>query len=106
MTVLVPYQTLLSTVAGVFAGRGMPTDRAMIAAEALCHGELTGVTSHGLVNLTRLYLPLFDDDRTDLARRIAGRVHQSPGVGRSVADQSSRRTSSDYTLAPCKRRPS
>ncbi|SMC49533.1 Ldh family oxidoreductase [Lentzea albidocapillata] len=65
MTVLVPYRTLLSTVADVFAGRGMPADRAMIAAEALCHGELTGMTSHGLVNLTRLYLPLFDDDRTD-----------------------------------------
>ncbi|WP_433259859.1 Ldh family oxidoreductase [Actinosynnema sp. CS-041913] len=71
MTVVVPYPTLLSTVAGVFAERGVPPDRAEVAAEALCHGDLTGVTSHGLVNLTRLYLPLFDSGRTDPAADLA-----------------------------------
>ncbi|AHH95182.1 Ldh family oxidoreductase [Kutzneria viridogrisea] len=64
-TVLVPHRTLLSTVAGVFAERGLAPRRAEIAAEALCHGDLTGVSSHGLVNLTRLYLPLFAEGRTD-----------------------------------------
>ncbi|WP_309110871.1 Ldh family oxidoreductase [Saccharothrix sp.] len=71
MTVVVPYPTLLSTVTGVFAARGVPPDRARVAAEALCHGDLTGVTSHGLVNLTRLYLPLLDSDRADPAADMA-----------------------------------
>ncbi|MFC3453802.1 Ldh family oxidoreductase [Amycolatopsis speibonae] len=64
MTV-VPYATLLSKVVEIFTGRGVPEDRATVAAEALCHGDLTGVTSHGLVNLSRLYLPLLDQGRTD-----------------------------------------
>nr|CEL19848.1 L-sulfolactate dehydrogenase / Malate dehydrogenase [Kibdelosporangium sp. MJ126-NF4]CTQ97072.1 L-sulfolactate dehydrogenase (EC 1.1.1.272) / Malate dehydrogenase (EC 1.1.1.37) [Kibdelosporangium sp. MJ126-NF4] len=62
---LVPYRSLLSTVAAVFTGHGMPPDRAAMAAEALCHGELSGMTSHGLVNLTRLYLPLLAEGRAD-----------------------------------------
>jgi LDH2 family malate/lactate/ureidoglycolate dehydrogenase len=71
MTVLVPYPTLLATVTGVFRERGMPPDRAAVAAEALCHGDLTGMSTHGLVNLTRLYLPLFDSGRTDPAADMA-----------------------------------
>ncbi|NUT99528.1 MAG: Ldh family oxidoreductase [Saccharothrix sp.] len=67
MTVVVPYPTLLETVTGVFADRGVPPDRARVAAAALCHGDLTGVSSHGLVNLTRLYLPLLDSGRCDPA---------------------------------------
>ncbi|UNS95734.1 Ldh family oxidoreductase [Streptomyces tubbatahanensis] len=58
---------LLDFTAGVFRARGVPAVRARTAAEALVHGDLTGITSHGLVNLTRLYLPLFDDGRCDPA---------------------------------------
>ncbi|NUT93901.1 MAG: Ldh family oxidoreductase [Saccharothrix sp.] len=65
MTVVVPYPTLLETVTGVFADRGVPPDRARVAARALCHGDLTGVSSHGVVNLARLYLPLLDSGRCD-----------------------------------------
>ncbi|QUF04777.1 Ldh family oxidoreductase [Actinosynnema pretiosum subsp. pretiosum] len=64
-TVVVPHAELLGAVASVFAGRGLARDRAATAAEALCHGDLTGVTSHGLVNLGRLYLPLLDSGRAD-----------------------------------------
>ncbi|MEU7530191.1 Ldh family oxidoreductase [Saccharothrix sp. NPDC042600] len=67
MTVVVPYPTLLETVTGVFADRRVPPDRARVAARALCHGDLTGVSSHGLVNLTRLYLPLLSSGRADPA---------------------------------------
>lgn len=63
--VLVPYEELLDFAAAVFAGRGVPAARARLAAEALCHGDLTGLSSHGLANLSRLYLPLFDDQRCD-----------------------------------------
>ncbi|MFI9815087.1 Ldh family oxidoreductase [Saccharothrix variisporea] len=71
MTVVVPYPTLLATVTGVFADRGVPPDRARVAAAALCHGDLTGVTSHGVVNLARLYLPLLDSGRCDPAADMA-----------------------------------
>ncbi|TQM77953.1 LDH2 family malate/lactate/ureidoglycolate dehydrogenase [Saccharothrix saharensis] len=71
MTVLVPYPTLLDTVTGVFRARGVPPDRAATAAEALCHGDLTGTSTHGLVNLTRLYLPLFDSGRAEAAADMA-----------------------------------
>ena len=33
------------------------------AAEALCYGDLAGFASHGLANLTRLYLPLIESGR-------------------------------------------
>jgi len=61
--VLVPYEQLLDFAAAAFAARGVPAGRARVAAEALCYGDLTGLSSHGLANLSRLYLPLFDDGR-------------------------------------------
>lgn len=63
--VLVPYEELLDFAAAAFVDRGVPKERAQLAAEALCHGDLTGLSSHGLANLSRLYLPLFDDKRCD-----------------------------------------
>ncbi|GGX01152.1 Ldh family oxidoreductase [Streptomyces lomondensis] len=63
--VRVPYRDLLAFVADVLVARGLPEDRAGTAAEALCHGDLTGFTSHGVTNLTRLYLPLLDSGRCD-----------------------------------------
>ncbi|MFI9269724.1 Ldh family oxidoreductase [Kitasatospora sp. NPDC052896] len=65
--VLVAHAELLRFTAAVFEQRGVPAARAELAAEALCYGDLTGLTSHGLTNLTRLYLPLFDQGRTDPA---------------------------------------
>lgn len=63
--VRVPYQDLLAFVTDVFGSRGLPDARARAAAEALCHGDLTGFTSHGIANLTRLYLPMLDAGRCD-----------------------------------------
>lgn len=68
-TVLVRHTDLLVFAAGVFSVRGVPPARAMQAARALCYGDLTGMDSHGLVNLTRLYLPLFDEGRVNPAAR-------------------------------------
>ncbi|HEX2297988.1 MAG TPA: Ldh family oxidoreductase, partial [Pseudonocardiaceae bacterium] len=62
---LVAHHELVSFTTGVFAGRGVPAERARAAAEALCYGDLAGMPSHGLVNLPRLYLPLFDHRRVD-----------------------------------------
>ncbi|MHC0432822.1 Ldh family oxidoreductase [Streptomyces sp. O3] len=64
-TVRLDHEELVGFTARVFTRRGLAPERAEIAARALVHGDLTGVTSHGLANLTRLYLPLFDDRRTD-----------------------------------------
>ncbi len=63
--VRVPYRDLVTFVADVLLAKGLPEHRARAAAEALCHGDLTGFTSHGITNLTRLYLPLFDSGRCD-----------------------------------------
>ncbi|GAA4205500.1 Ldh family oxidoreductase [Actinocatenispora rupis] len=60
-----PYSGLLTFTTRVFVARGVPCERARRAAEALCYGDLTGTDSHGLVNLTRLYLPLLDAGRAD-----------------------------------------
>ncbi|MEU0383226.1 Ldh family oxidoreductase [Streptomyces chartreusis] len=65
VAVRVPYPDLLAFVTRVFHARGLPEGRAGAAAEALCHGDLTGFTSHGISNLTRLYLPLLDSGRCD-----------------------------------------
>lgn len=65
--VRVAYPALLDWVAGVLGSRGLPADRARDSARALCHGDLTGFTTHGLTNLARLYLPLLDSGRCDPA---------------------------------------
>ncbi|MGW5877553.1 Ldh family oxidoreductase [Nocardiopsis terrae] len=64
-TVLTDHGALLSFLTEVFAGRGVPPGRAAEAARALCHGDLTGMDSHGVANLARLYLPLLDEGRAD-----------------------------------------
>ena len=61
----VAYTDLLRFTTAVFTSLGTPPDRARAAARALCYGDLTGMASHGLANLTRLYLPLFADGRVD-----------------------------------------
>jgi len=66
-TVTVPYAELLDFVTAVFAGRGVPRARARTAAASLCYGDLTGTSSHGVANLSRLYLPLFDSGRVEPA---------------------------------------
>ncbi|MCT2589572.1 Ldh family oxidoreductase [Streptomyces sp. N2-109] len=63
--VTVGYEALVAFTAEVFGDRGVPAGRARTAAEALVYGDLTGLTSHGLTNLTRLYLPAMDDGRID-----------------------------------------
>ncbi|GHC82183.1 malate dehydrogenase [Nocardiopsis terrae] len=64
-TVLTDHGALLSFLRQVFTGRGVPPGRAAEAARALCHGDLTGMDSHGVANLARLYLPLLDEGRAD-----------------------------------------
>jgi LDH2 family malate/lactate/ureidoglycolate dehydrogenase len=66
-TVRLSYADLVSFTASVFADRGVPPTRAGQAAETLCYGDLTGLSSHGLANLGRLYLPLFEQGRVDPA---------------------------------------
>ncbi|MFE6780232.1 Ldh family oxidoreductase [Streptomyces sp. NPDC057702] len=61
----IPYEHLVGFATEVFAARGVPGERARTAAEALVYGDLAGMRSHGLTNLTRLYLPLFDDKRVE-----------------------------------------
>lgn len=63
--VRVPYEELLSFTTEVLRSRGLPGGRAGTAARALCHGDLTGFTTHGLTNLTRLYLPMLEAGRCD-----------------------------------------
>jgi LDH2 family malate/lactate/ureidoglycolate dehydrogenase len=64
-TVRVSYSDLLGFGTDVFVLLGVPRARAATAATALCYGDLTGMASHGLVNLARLYLPLFRGGRVD-----------------------------------------
>ncbi len=63
--VLTDHDSLLAFLTGVFARRGLPRDRAVESARALCHGDLTGMDSHGVANLAGLYLPLLDEGRAD-----------------------------------------
>lgn len=65
--VRVRYEALVDVTAGVLAAHGVPAARARTAAVTLCYGDLTGMRTHGLVNLSRLYLPLFADGRVNPA---------------------------------------
>ncbi|MBC6451510.1 Ldh family oxidoreductase [Actinokineospora xionganensis] len=62
--VRVPREGLLAFTAAVFTANGVPAGRARAAAAALCHGDITGAASHGLANLTRIYLPLLSSGRS------------------------------------------
>ncbi|MFI6348195.1 Ldh family oxidoreductase [Streptomyces sp. NPDC050560] len=64
-TVPVPHDRLHTALTGLFTRHGLPHARAALAAHALCHGDLTGHESHGVFNLTRLYLPLLTSGRCD-----------------------------------------
>ncbi|MFD5565977.1 Ldh family oxidoreductase [Kitasatospora griseola] len=66
-TVRVPYAELIRFTTDVFVAHRLPPDRARSAAEALCYGDAAGMDSHGLVNLSRLYLPLLAEGRADPA---------------------------------------
>ncbi|QUH04209.1 Ldh family oxidoreductase [Saccharopolyspora erythraea] len=66
-TVRVRYEDLHACVRELFTERGIPPRRAHTAASALCHGDLQGFDSHGVFNLSRLYLPLFASGRVDPA---------------------------------------
>jgi LDH2 family malate/lactate/ureidoglycolate dehydrogenase len=75
-TVRVRYADLVAGTARIFAARGLTAGRARSAAAALCYGDAAGHPSHGLANLTRLYLPALDEGRIDPAaepRTIADR---------------------------------
>jgi LDH2 family malate/lactate/ureidoglycolate dehydrogenase len=61
--VRVPVPALIDFTAAVFTAHGVPTARALAAAKALCHGDIVGASSHGLTNLTRIYLPLLESGR-------------------------------------------
>lgn len=63
--VLVDHDELRTAVTDRFTTYGIPPRRARTAADALCHGDLTGLDSHGVFNLGRLYLPLLDSGRAD-----------------------------------------
>ncbi|GHC98837.1 malate dehydrogenase [Streptomyces violarus] len=63
--VLVDHAELHASLTGLFTGHGIPDARARLAADALCHGDLTGLDSHGVFNLSRLYLPLLESGRCD-----------------------------------------
>ncbi|RRQ76793.1 lactate dehydrogenase [Streptomyces griseofuscus] len=63
--VLVDHGELHTALTALFAGHGIPDARARLAADALCHGDLTGLDSHGVFNLGRLYLPLLAAGRCD-----------------------------------------
>ncbi|MYV66528.1 Ldh family oxidoreductase, partial [Streptomyces sp. SID2131] len=65
--VTVPYETLLGETAACFVRLGVPEARARLAAEALCYGDLTGMDSHGVFNLGRLYRPLLESGGADPA---------------------------------------
>ncbi|MBM4823493.1 Ldh family oxidoreductase [Streptomyces actuosus] len=65
--VLVDHAELHAALTGLFTEHGIPAARARLAADALCHGDLTGLDSHGVFNLTRLYLPLLESGRCDPA---------------------------------------
>lgn len=76
----VPHADLVDFTAAVFTAHGLASDAAGEAARALCYGDLTGLTSHGLTNLTRLYLPMFDEGRIN----PRGRLHVIADRGAAV----------------------
>ncbi|MBF6436571.1 Ldh family oxidoreductase [Nocardia cyriacigeorgica] len=68
--VRIGHDELVEFTAAVFTARGLSPQRAAVAAAALVYGDAAGMSSHGLANLTRLYLPLFDDGRVDPAGEL------------------------------------
>ncbi|MEV6908264.1 Ldh family oxidoreductase [Amycolatopsis sp. NPDC051071] len=54
----VPIDALIDLVTEAFTAHDLPWSRARMAAEALCHGDLTGSPETGVAELTRLHLPM------------------------------------------------
>ncbi|OLR91303.1 Ldh family oxidoreductase [Actinokineospora bangkokensis] len=56
---------LIAFTTAVFRAHRLPEADARASAEALCHGDTTGTSSHGVANLTRIYLPLLRSGRAN-----------------------------------------
>ncbi|WP_233620390.1 Ldh family oxidoreductase [Amycolatopsis sp. WAC 01416] len=57
----VPIDALIDLVTEIFTAHDLPWSRARMAAEAVCHGDLTGTPESGVAELTRLHLPMLVD---------------------------------------------
>jgi LDH2 family malate/lactate/ureidoglycolate dehydrogenase len=79
-TITVGYPDLVDFATQILTALGLPEDRGRTAAEALCYGDLTGMTSHGLANLSRLYVPLLTEGRADPAAEPATLTDLGPAV--------------------------
>jgi LDH2 family malate/lactate/ureidoglycolate dehydrogenase len=53
----VPADELVTLVSLVLTAHDFPEYRARMAAEALCHGDLTGSSDSGVAELTSVHLP-------------------------------------------------
>ncbi|MYW97148.1 Ldh family oxidoreductase [Amycolatopsis rubida] len=56
----VPADELVTLVSAALMAQGFPEERARPAAEALCHGDLTGAPETGVGELTRVHLPAIE----------------------------------------------
>jgi LDH2 family malate/lactate/ureidoglycolate dehydrogenase len=56
----IPVDELITFATRVFTANDVPPIRARVAAEAICHGDLTGNPRIGLAGLARTFLPLFE----------------------------------------------
>lgn len=56
-----PADELVTLVSLILVAHDVPDDRARMAAEALCHGDLTGSPDTGVVELSRIHLPALEN---------------------------------------------
>nr|WP_255638586.1 Ldh family oxidoreductase [Amycolatopsis sp. DSM 110486] len=57
----VPADELVTLVSLILVAHDFPDDRARMASEALCHGDLTGSPDTGVVELLRIHLPALEN---------------------------------------------
>lgn len=68
--IVVDYAAMEQFVTSVFESYAVPEQRAQRSAAALLYGDLTGMNSHGIANLVRLYLPMFDEGRVSATAEL------------------------------------
>jgi len=57
MSYAITYENLHKFTTTVFEACGVPAEKSLIAANVLCYADENGIDSHGVFNLSRIYVP-------------------------------------------------
>ena len=80
IAVRVPQQDMRQTVESIFQAMGMPSDQAHSAADVLMYADIRGIDSHGVSNMMRAYVAMFQAERINPTPKLQRTVDHKAAI--------------------------